>query len=377
MGGLRYETVEDNGLTALLSHMMTRGTATMGAEAVSHQVDRLAGSISSVAGRNSLSVRGEFLSKHFDDAFSLFSDVLNAPAFAEQELKREREQLLQDVFTREDKPSAVAFELFADALYAHHPWRLPAIGKKESVSKLTAPMLALHHQRYMDPSQLVLSVVGDVDAEHVLNVAGEAFGKSRGGTAEAPVIPPEPAFTGRRERRKVLAKAQSHVVLGFPGARITDDWRRPLEVMSTLLSGQSGRLFMELRDKRSLAYSVSSMTVEGVDPGYFAVYIGTSPEKVTQALEGIEAELKKLTETRVRDEELSRAKEYLIGSHEIGLQRNGARAAVMALDALYGLGAEHYQTYAQEIAAVTHDDILKVAQRGIEFNELARVVGGP
>jgi|CXWL01.1.fsa_nt_gi zinc protease len=377
LGGLRYETANDNGLTALLSRMMVRGTQTLNAEAVSHRVDRLAGSLSSVAGRNSISVRGEFLSKHFDPSFALVREVMNAPAFAEQEVKREREQLLQDVLTREDKPSAVAFELFADALYSLHPWRLPATGKKESVVRLNRQMLVEHHQRYMDPSQLVLSVVGDVDTDHVLALASEAFGKSRGGAVAAPTIAVEPGWKGRRERKRVLAKAQSHLVLGFPGAKITDDWRRPLEVMSTLLSGQSGRLFMELRDKRSLAYSVSAMTAEGVDPGYFAVYIGTSPEKLTQALEGIEAELSKLREAKVRDEELDRAKEYLIGSHEIGLQRNGARAAVMALDELYGLGAEHYQTYAQEIAAVTHEDILRVAQRVINFEQSALATVGP
>lgn len=377
LGGLRYETESDNGLTALLSKVLVRGTTHLSAEALSHRVDQLAGSVSAVAGRNSVSLRGEFLSKHFEPAFALLCDVLTFPSFAEGELKREREQLLQDIFTREDKPSAVAFELFADALYARHPWRLPAIGKKESVEKLDASMLAAYHQRYMDPSQLVLAVVGDVETERVQALAAQAFATGHRGAAAAPDIKPEPDWTGRRTRRRVLAKAQAHLVLGFPGARITDDWRRPLEVMSTLLSGQSGRLFLELRDKRSLAYSVSSMTAEGIDPGYFAVYIGTSPEKVDQALASIEEELGKLRETKVRREELERAKEYLIGSHEIGLQRNGARAAVMALDELYGLGAQHYQRYAQDIAAVTEEDVLRVAQKVIDFNRSALAHVGP
>ena len=175
----------------------------------------------------------------------------------------------------------------------------------------------------------------------------------------------------------MLQKAQSHLVLGFPGARVTDEWKRPLEVLSTLLSGQSGRLFLELRDKQSLCYSVSSMTLEGVDPGYFAVYIGTSPEKVDQALAGIRLELSKVRDAKVSVAELDRAQQHLMGVHEVGLQRNGARAGVMALDSAYGLGADRYLRYAEEIQAVTPEQVLAVAARVIDFEKSALVVVGP
>jgi zinc protease len=190
-------------------------------------------------------------------------------------------------------------------------------------------------------------------------------------------VPQEPKWKGPREVKKTLQKAQTHLVLGFPGARVTDPWRRVLDVVSTVLSGQSGRLFLELRDKQSLAYSVSSMSVEGIDPGYFAVYMGTSPEKVETALAGMRRELKRLCDEPVSDAELSRAKEHLIGVHEIGLQRNGARAATMALDELYGLGAEAYLKYAEEIAAIGAKEVQEVARRVLDFETCALSVVGP
>ncbi|MBL8954557.1 MAG: insulinase family protein, partial [Myxococcaceae bacterium] len=204
----------------------------------------------------------------------------------------------------------------------------------------------------------------------------EAFSGSGAGHGKLEV-PLEPEWKGAREKKTTLQKAQTHLVLGFPGARVTDVWRRPLDVLSTVLSGQSGRLFLELRDKLSLAYSVSSMSVEGIDPGYFAVYIGTSPEKVDTALAGMKRELQRLRDERVSDAELARAKEHLIGVHEIGLQRNGARAATMALDALYGLGAEAYLKYAEEIAAVDAKAIQDVARRVLDFERSALSVVGP
>src|SRR6185312_12439887 len=100
--------------------------------------------------------------------------------------------------------------------------------------------------------------------------------------------------------------------------------RHALEVLSTVLAGQGGRLFIELRDKRSMAYSVSSFSLEGLDPGYFAVYMGTSPEKVKDACAGIRVELEKVKAERLSDAELDRARSYLIGSHAIGLQKNAS-----------------------------------------------------
>lgn len=376
-GGLRYETEEENGVTALLSRTLTRGTATLEAEALSNLVDSLAGALSTVPGRSSMSLRGEFLSKHFERGVDLFAEVLTAPSFPEVEVQREQKLLLQDLAAREDRPSAVAFELFAKTLYQAHPYRLSAIGEKASLERLHRDALRRYHARHLDFSQLTLAVVGDVDTAEVLARAQQHFGAPRGTGVAPPAVPVEPPWAGPREARRVMQKAQSHLVLGFPGARVTDAWRRDLDVLVTLLSGQSGRLFLELRDKRSMAYSVSAMSVEGVDPGYFAVYMGTSPEKVPAAVEGVRAELQRVLDERVSDLELDRARQHLIGTHEIGLQRNGARAGIMALDACYGLGAEHYRRYAEEIAAVTADEVREVARKVIDFDRSALVIVGP
>ncbi len=376
-GGVRYETPEQGGLTSLLSRTLTRGTTTLGAEAFSHLVDSMAGSLSAIAGRNSMSLRGEFLSKHFERAFELFADSLSNPAFSDEEFERERLQQLQDIASRDDRPSSLAFELFARTLWLAHPYRLSTLGEKATLEALTPDALRGYHSRWMDPSQMTLAVVGDVDTETVLQRVTAALGGTRAQAAAAPQVAVEPPRTGRRETRRALQKAQTHLVLGFPGARMTDPWRRGLEVMQTLLSGQSGRLFMELRDKRSMAYSVSAMLMEGIDAGSFSVYMGTSPEKVEAALAGIRAELAKLCDELVSDAELARAKEHLIGTQGIGLQRNGARAGVMALDACYGLGADAFLKYPEEIAAVTAEDIRSAARRVIDFEREALAVVGP
>jgi zinc protease len=376
-GGLRYETAADNGLTTLLTRSLTRGTPGHDAEEISHLIDAYAGSLSGQGGRNSVGLRGEFLSKHFESAFRLFADVLNNPTFPEAEVARERGLLLQDILTREDKPSGLAFDMFNRTLFRSHPYRMPSLGEQASVEKLGPDALKAYHAAYMDPSQLSLCVVGDVKTDEVLALANEYFGASRGKALAAPDVRPEAPPELPRSEKRVLARAQAHLVLGFPGARVYDAWRHPLEVLSTVLSGQGGRLFVELRDKRSMAYSVSSFSIEGVDPGYFAVYMGTSPEKVDAALAGIREQLTRMCEELVPEDELARAKQHLIGTHEIGLQRNGSRAALLALDACYGLGMANFLHYADQVAKVTAEDVRSVARRVIDFNHSALAIVGP
>ncbi|HEY1087929.1 MAG TPA: pitrilysin family protein, partial [Archangium sp.] len=370
-------TPAQNGLTTLLSRAITRGTKSLGAEAFSHLVDSMAGSISAIAGRNSMSLRAEFLSKHFDRGFELFAETLLTPAYEEAEVERERALQLQDIASRDDRPSSLAFELFHKTLWLEHPYRLSALGEKASVEGLGPEAMRAYHAKHLHPSQLTLAVVGDVDTELVLEKARAAFGGSPAGAASAPRVAIEPAWTGPREARKTLQKAQTHLVLGFPGARVSDPWRRGLEVLQTILSGQSGRLFLELRDKRSMAYSVSASVMEGVDPGSFSIYMGTSPEKVEAALAGIRAELTRARDELVTDAELARAKEHLIGTQGIGLQRNGARAGVMALDACYGLGADAFLKYPDEIAAITAEDVREAARKVIDFQREALAIVGP
>jgi zinc protease len=376
-GGLRYETAQNNGLTHLLARMLTRGTRRHDGESLSRILDEMAGSLGGNAGRSSVGLRGEFLSKHFHRGFELFAECLLEPTFAESEFNRERQLMQQAIASREDKPSSVAFELFAKTLYHHHPYRLPALGELSSLESLSPAALHQYRQQFMDPSQLTLAVVGDVNADEVRAVATEYFGKSRAGAVAPPAIPKEPPIEAPRRAKHTLQKAQSHLVLGFPGARIDEPWRYALEVASTVLSGQGGRLFVELRDKKSLAYSVSSFSVEGVDPGYFATYIGTSPEKVTEAAAGMEAELQKLASSRISDAELDRARRNLIGTHEIELQRNSARAAQLALDVCYGLGPDSALHFAERIGAVTAEAVREVAARVIDFKRSAQVEVGP
>jgi len=365
-GGLRAESEQTAGINMLLARLAAKGTRHRGAEQIVREMEAMGGSLGGNSGRNSFGLRAEMLSRHLEEGLDLFIEALAEPTFREEEVARERTLQLDELRTREDNPAGVAFLLFAETLYRRHPYRLDTLGTAPSVAALTPELLADCRSRVYPTAQTTLSVVGDVDPEHVSRMVRARL--SRLPRVTAPRLDPsqeEPITAARASVRK-LDKAQAHLVLGFPGARLTDPLRWELEVLSAILSGQGGRLFLKLRDKRSLAYSVSGFSVEGVDPGHFAVYIGCGPSKLTEALEGIRRKLERCRQSPPSAVELDRARSHLIGTHAIGLQRNSARAAVYAFDECYGLGANASSQYAERISAVSAADVLAAAQRTLD-----------
>ena len=198
--------------------------------------------------------------------------------------------MLEEIRTQEDNISSEAFRLFQQTLYPKHPYRLDVIGTADSVAALTRRRLVDYYKRHMAPSQMTLAIVGDVDPRGGRRQGARAVRRRRQDRVTAPPAAPAAPWDAARSiaAQQVFRfqnKQQAHVVYGFPGTTITDADRFALEVLATILSGQGGRLFVELRDKRGLAYRVSAFSVEGVDPGYFAVYIATSPENLGVAVE--------------------------------------------------------------------------------------------
>jgi len=168
---------------------------------------------------------------------------------------------------------------------------------------------------------------------------------------------------GVRESTLIKDRAQAHLVIGFRGLTLEDPDRHALELISQMLAGQGGRLFLELRDRQSLAYTVSASNVEGLAPGHFTLYIATAPEKLDRARAGILEEIERLTREAPDRESLERAIRYGAGSFAINSQRNHSRAAHIALDSIYGLGPDFTENYPNALHQVTPADVLRVARR--------------
>ncbi len=367
VGGQRYETEANAGINTLASRLLTAGTESRDAEEIARLVDGWAGSLSGESGHNSFGMEAEFLARYFEQGLRLMAECITRSAFPQHELDKERALLLEELNSKEDYPSELVFDLFRRTLWQRHPYRMELRGSRESLEGLDAESVRSYVAAHYQPSEMHLAVVGGVEPEQVVDLAEELFGAESLPPPDAKTAPPrvesEPPLDEPRRAEIQLEREQAHLVIGYPGVRLSDPDRSTLEVLSTILSGQGGRLFVELRDRRSLAYSVGSFSQEGIDPGFFGIYMGCSEKKIDEAISAIGDELSKLRKTPVSDEELTRAKRYLVGSHEIGLQRPGSRAAVLAFDDAYGLGYLDHRGYAERIESVTAAMIRDAAGR--------------
>ncbi len=368
LGGLRFEQDETNGLTHMLARVHCKGTADRSFAEIARAMDRFAGGVSGFSGFNSFGVRMDALSRHFGEAAELFCDILQRPTFEQREVEHERTQVLEAIKSLEDHPASWVMRTFTKTLYQRHPYRLPMMGDADRIAKVTSADLSAFYERLAVPANLSISVVGDVDTDEVVDRFQEGLAGFGGGRSfVVPNVPPEPPIeTPREVMLSKQDKEQAHIALGFQGVSFTDPARYALELIASAMSGQGGRLFMELRDKQALAYSVTAFSQEALDPGYFCVYMATDGKKLGKAIEGIKLEVEKLRRDGLTAEELERTKRQIVGSFEIDLQRAAARAANLAFNDRYGLGYREYLEYPGKVLAVTRDEIIEAARRFLD-----------
>ncbi|RDV38208.1 insulinase family protein [Bradymonadaceae bacterium TMQ3] len=362
LGGLRYETPESTGLNQILAELLTEGTEERSSLALAREVESMAASIGGLAGRNSFGLGMTGLTRFFDRCFDIFADVLNGATLPDEEFERVRKLQLQKLRARQDQPGAVNYELFARTFFGDHPYAYPILGTEESLSQLTAQQLRDYLAERRNPGQLVISVVGDVDIDHTVALVERYFVRPHSPSVNMPAIAPAPTVERPMLVSLPLEKEQAHIIAGFPAPLLGTPEADALELIDAVLSGQGGRLFYELRDRQSLAYSVFASAIVGLDASAFTVRIGTSPEKIEQAVLGIREQIERLRTEPPTDDEIARAKRYLIGNHDIGLQRNSARAMTFGLDELYRLGYRRSLDYGDRLSALSAEDLNHVIE---------------
>ncbi len=379
LGGLRFEKEQKAGLTHFLSEMLTRGTESYTTLQLAQKVDSLGATLETFSGRNSFGIQAKGLRGDFPQLLRLVAEVISKPSFPPEEVEKVRGEVLAALGAERDQMIHRTMRLLRETLYERHPYRLNVLGTEKTIKRIGRRDLLRYYKRYALPQNLVLAIVGDTRWEEVMESVQGAFHEMRRGDFSPPAIPRE--VTEKREIKKreetVEEKLQTHIALGFAGTTLQDQDRFPLEVLEAALDGQGGRFFTELRDKEGLAYVTAFFVRSDLDPGYLGVYLATSPPKVEQALEGIERILQDVRKRGISQEELDRAKAYLIGNYAIGLQGTLALAFTMAFDERYGLGGDFYRTYPREIEGVTGEDVLRVARKYIDLDSYAVVIVRP
>jgi len=374
LGGLRAEDQEHLGSSDLLSRVWTSGTKSLSELEIQNKIENMAGGISAFSGRNSVGLNMQTLSPFESEAIELFSEVLVAPVLNSQSIEREKHMMQEALRSRDDNPAQVASLLFLQALFAGHPYANDMMGTQESIARLDKNYLERHLKTMLNLDNMMIVVTGDANKAKWISALEKASQQLSHGSHLKTHF--EHQATGVEVRKfKLMNKEQTHILLGYKGLTIDDPRRHALQVMQSILAGQGGRLFLELRDKESLAYTVSPMHMDGIDTGYFGAYIGCSPEKGKKAISMLEVEFEKLVDKKIADDELARAKKYLIGRHDIDLQRNSTIGSSLLFNELYGIDCSETFKFADRINQVSPQDVQEIAAEIFKQKAVISAVG--
>jgi zinc protease len=359
-GGFSRESPGRYGLTALMAKCLQKGTDRRNHEEFSREVESLAAHLDTALDKDFWSVTLDVLIPNFEKSFSLMLEALWEPSFSEEEVRKEKKLQLAAIQRLKDDPAEYAL-LESDMLtFAGTPYGHAPLGSVKTVGSLGAGDVRRWHRRHLSGPGMTWIAVGDFEAEALRDFLDSKLPRLPA-SARPGAVRTTPPITGSGRLDLNNDSRQANLVLGFRAPSFKSPEYFSFRVLNTLLNGMGGKLFVELREKKSLAYSVFAAHDAGAQGGIYQIYMGCAPAKVEEA----ERELLHLVESFARGgisaSELERAKTYMIGLYQVGAQSNRSQVHSYARYELSGFGAEWMDRFPDQIRKVRLEEVRRVA----------------
>ena len=370
--GARNEPKPLSGISHMLEHMAFKGTGRRSAKDISCEIEAVGGALNAYTGREQTAYQARVLKADVPLALELIADILIDPAYAPEELERERQVILQEIFEARDTPDDVVFDYLQEAAYPDQPMGRPVLGDEKTVAAVARPDLFAYLKEHYHAGGMVLAVSGAVTHAEILKLAEEKFSALPAGKTSAP----ESARYGGIERRVPADFEQAHLAIAFPGAAPSDPDYFAAQVYATALGGgMSSRLFQEVREKRGLCYTIYAFAQSARDGGLTGVYAATGEEGTGEIAAVIAGEMASLAETAGEDE-VARAKAQMKAGLLMGLERPGTRAEMIASHLFYYGRVMAAAEIAEKIEAVSVADVRRFGAKVMETGRPAYAATG-
>lgn len=375
--GSRYEAADQAGLANLTSKLLIYGTKQRTAVQISDTLDFIGASLEAGSGQDTTSVSMTVLKKDLTTGLELLADVLTQSTFPQAEIDRQKQAIIASIRAAEEEPGIVAAKAFAAALFPDSPYGRPVEGSEASVKALQQKSLRDFFARNYRPNRSIIAVVGDVSEQEIAKALNGAFRAWAKGEPSGQAL--VPANVGESKVLRINKDlTQANIVLGHNGvARGNPDYYA-LQVMNYVLGGGgfSSRVMDSIRNERGLAYSVYSYFAAEKSHGAFEFIMQTKNETALEAIRIATEEMRRMREQPVAEQELSDAKDYLIGSFPLRFDTNRKVAGFLSQVEYFELGLDYPDRYADLIRKVTRDDVQRVAKQYLQPERLITVIVG-
>ncbi|MEW5703715.1 MAG: pitrilysin family protein [Pseudomonadota bacterium] len=366
------------GLAYLVSGLLDEGAGPMDSQAFREALEKQAISLSFDANLDDFLGSLKTLRENHVAAFDLFRLALSEPRFDQDAVARIRNQVLTTIAARLDDPDATAQRAWLRTVFPDHPYGKPQQGTAASVEAVVAKDLRAFVGRNLARDNLIIGVAGDITAAELAPLLDRTFGALPAHRPEATPIPETKAKGEGAETVIEKPIPQSVVVFGQAGVKRDDPDYYAAQVLNHILGGGGlqSRLAKEIRGARGLAYAVSTYLYPLDRAGLWVGQLATRNDRVKESLDLLRAEWKRMAETPVTKEELEDAKTYITGAFPLSLDSTGRIASVLLAIQKYHLGIDYFERRNAYIAAVSADDLRRLAKRLLNPDALAVVVVG-
>jgi zinc protease len=376
-GGSAHDPADRPGVAQMLARLLDEGAGEYNSDAFQERLAGRAIELSFNAGNDAIGGSLKTLVKHADEAFELLRLALAEPRFDQDAIERVRAQTIAGLRYQQNDPGVMATRRFFEEGFAGHPYGRPTSGTPESVAAITRDDLVALHRAIITRGRVKVAVVGAIDAERLAVLVDKAFGAL---PDAKPLGLVEPTTLRQLGARFVvdLDVPQSVIRFGTQGVPWRDPGFIPAYVLNHILGGGAftSRLFQEVREKRGLAYSVGTSLVSYRSAAMTWGYTATKNERVGEAMQVISDEIMRLKQEGPTDEELQKAKDYLVGSYALGFDTSTKIAHTMVQIAFEGLGVDYIARRNALVAAVSQEDIHAAAERLFGDGRMLTVIAG-
>jgi predicted Zn-dependent peptidase len=330
--GSAAEPRERRGISHLLEHMLFKGTQRRSARRIAEEMDAVGGNLNAATDKELTVFYAQVTDRQLPVAADVLCDMFLHSRLDTDELRKERDVVLEEIKMYDDSPDDVINDLFARTLWRGANLGDPTIGFAHTVGTIDRDALATWQRERYGPGTVLVAAAGNVDHDELAAQVGAAFAGFEG--AAAAPEPERPAFHAAVSVTHDETE-QAYVMLGMPGLSMRDERRYALSVLDTILGGgMSSRLFQEIREERGLAYEIASFQQAYCGAGLFGVSAGTSPERAQECVDVIVDQIDRLVDAGVTDEEVRRAREHLKGNLTLALESTSSRMSRLARNAI-------------------------------------------
>jgi predicted Zn-dependent peptidase len=368
--GTRDEESNEHGASHFLEHLLFKGSEKLSAREISEIFDSIGAESNAFTSKEATCYWARLLDQDLHTGLDVLAEMLQRPAFRQNEIDAERHVVVEEINMNEDDPNDVTFENFTSSLFADHPLEPPVLGTKESILAMSRDDINGYWKRRYGAGSMVLAAAGSVDHAGLVEMISERFGAWSGDSVEHDRMEARSATAVNVTERDT---EQAHIVIGGKGIKRSDERRWAFEILNHVMgTGMSSRLFREVREERGLAYAIYSFRLSYTDTGGWGVYVGTTPSQTETAMNLIIEELDKVMAEGISEDELDRAKGSMRGGLALALEDANSRMVRLGRDELAGLPHLSVDERLQRLDRVSLADVQKVAQ---DLYSAERVIG--